>query len=50
MFGKPVKAVVADLSSMTGYVQMDYTNFDGPCTDTERDSIVAFLQDGVYIE
>lgn len=50
MFGKPVKAVVADLSSMTGFVQMDYTNFDGPCTDTERDSIVAFLQDGVYIE
>lgn len=54
MIGKPYKKFVSSLNDsehvFSGFVQMDYSNFDGPCTDTERDSIVAFLQDGVYIE
>ena len=50
LYGHAVKRFSNDLTGETGYVQMDTVLPDIPCTDTERDSVVAFLLDGVYIE
>lgn len=50
MFGKPSKRPVASLSGFSGFVQMDYSQFNAECTDTERSRVISFLQGGVYIE
>lgn len=44
------KAYVSSLSGFTGYLQMDVTTFAASCTGTEKDEILSFLSNGVYIE
>lgn len=61
LFGRPLKRYVQHLNSYTpagqstpqsfsGFVQMDYSNFTGPCTESERQSIRAYLEGGVHLE
>lgn len=44
------KVPVGNLSGFSGYVQMDVSNFKAPCTETEKDRVIALLGSGVYIE
>ena len=48
--GKIRKAYTANLTGYTGYVQMDVTTFAASCTGTEKEEILSFLSNGVYIE
>lgn len=50
MFGKPYKRAVANLNGFSGFVQMDYSQFNAECTDTERTTIIDLLRGGVLIE
>lgn len=48
-FGYPVKKAVTSLPT-SGFVLMDHTEFQGPCTSTEREMICEFLESGIYME
>lgn len=61
LFGRPLKRYVEHLNNYTvpgqstpqafsGFVQMDYSNFKGPCTETERQTIRNYLEGGVHLE
>ena len=50
LYGRPVKKQVASLSDANGFVQMSYSDFNAPCTQAEKDRILAFLSDGIFLE
>ena len=56
MFGKPLKKAVQNLNNydnrgaFSGYVQMDYTQFEANCTEMERKSVIINLLKGIIIE
>ena len=55
LFGKPLKRYVEALnnyngSAFSGFVQLDYSNFKAPCTETERARVRNYLEGGVHIE
>ena len=61
LFGRPLKRYVAHLNNyvvpgsstpqaFNGFVQMDYSNFNAPCTETERQEIRRYLEGGVHLE
>ncbi len=55
MFGRPLKKAVSQLSSVVSsgatFVKVDYSEFsNSDCLDAERESIIAALKDGVYLE
>lgn len=55
LFGKPLKRYVAQLNNynsqaFSGFVQLDYSNFKAPCTETERAAVRDYLEGGVHIE
>lgn len=48
-FGYPIKAYVP-LSGYSGYVKLVQSDFSGACTATEKDTIINYLLEGVYLE
>lgn len=50
LFGRPCQQVYASLSGFTGFVQVAESTFAAACLDSERDTIIAYLKEGIYIE
>ena len=57
MFGRPCKVQVSNLNNFdgnntpfSGFIQMDYTEFNAVCTDTERASVIQYLIGGIFLE
>lgn len=50
LFGKPLQKYVASLAGFSGFVQVSDSTLAAGCLDSERDTIVSYLREGVYIE
>lgn len=48
--GRPVKKYYSALTAFSGFIKMDVSEFRANCTESERDAVIEYLTNGVFLE